>query len=552
MENDSNSNDISEHKSLSENDKLYNITNSIVNDKDKSADLIKNYSPDFSIKLIPSKTKIDKIFSLIEKIPPENMRLIKELRYEEEIYDSESIFETKLKSMGLSETNLDLSLKLFSRTNKLANNDFQYKKEKINMKNNVKKHCIHSIKVIFFRIIINEKDIKFNKGPMEIMEKMKNAKETERKKMLEDLVEEYGLYIPMELLVGGRINYSFEANSEEEVKEYNSLLQNEINIKLGGFLSFLTGKGHIVGGKIGGTDSNVNRNVEKIKNLNLFIEGGDMREKNDFRKWPLSLNMNNLQIIEYKTLIPIYSFIEGLAPKIEICFQEYDKIVLEEIKNLIDKEKEKELPSGDFNKSDQISIGITEEKYDSFMIYSKKKYKILEVTESSKNKENKVVINGNIPDGFIICGWRIKTNVHSQIEDVSCKWRREKEFSIIGSNSYKFIFEIESFQGSYIKINCNCEIFCIHQDFLIPLDSNKFNDNPNSHYFLNCDCCQSGYDKCYYLNFDENNNNWRKLDFEGYKRLQAKAEEKRKKKEEELLEKSDSKKGFFDSFLGLK
>ena len=61
------------------------------------------------------------------------------------------------------------------------------------------------------------------------------------------------------------------------------------------------------------------------------MEGGDYKDTNDFKKWVLSINMNNLQIIEYKTLIPIYKFIKGLEPKIKICFQKYEEIVLEEI-----------------------------------------------------------------------------------------------------------------------------------------------------------------------------------------------------------------------------
>ena len=39
------------------------------------------------------------------------------------------------------------------------------------------------------------------------------------------------------------------------------------------------------------------------------MNGGDYSYKDDLKKWMKSFNIDNLQIIEYKTLIPIYCFI---------------------------------------------------------------------------------------------------------------------------------------------------------------------------------------------------------------------------------------------------
>ena len=38
----------------------------------------------------------------------------------------------------------------------------------------------------------------------------------QKKILLEKFVDKFGLYITLELIVGGRINISFEANNEEE------------------------------------------------------------------------------------------------------------------------------------------------------------------------------------------------------------------------------------------------------------------------------------------------------------------------------------------------
>ena len=521
--------------------KIYETINSIIDNKSKKEELIKKLSPFFALKVIPSQKKIDKVYPTVEKINPEKIDLIKEFKYQEELYDSESIFETKSKSLGLSKADLDLSLKIFGSTKKSFNYDFKYEKEKKNSQKNSKIHCIHSIVVVLFRIVIPMNEIKFAKQINEILNEIENSKETDKKLLLENLVETFGLYVPLELLVGGRINYSFDANNDEEIDEINTVLQNDIKMKFGGMLSFFSsGTGYGVGGKISSTDNNSLKNLDKIENLNISMEGGDYKDTNDFKKWVLSINIDNLQIIEYKTLIPIYRFIQGLEQKIRICFQKYDEIVLEEIKNLIKNDfmkKEQEISCGTSLNTNSWEIGITEQIYKSFIIYNKKESKKLTINKYGKNSLNRVIINGMIPDGFIIVGYIIKTNANSKANEIICKWERKKELSIIGSNCYKFIFEIEKALGDYNEIDCTCEIFCIHKSFLIAYSTNNFNDYKNNdHYFLNCDCCQE-YD-CYYNNFDLNKKNWRQLDLEEYKKLVNEAEIKRIEKEAKLKEKT--------------
>ncbi len=54
---------------------------------------------------------------------------------------------------------------------------------------------------------------------------MNNSNTTEKKVLLEKLVEKFGLYVPLELIIGGRINISFNANSEEQKKEFHNLFK---------------------------------------------------------------------------------------------------------------------------------------------------------------------------------------------------------------------------------------------------------------------------------------------------------------------------------------
>ena len=56
----------------------------------------------------------------------------------------------------------------------------------------------------------------------EELEEVQNSNATEKKLLLERLIDKFGLYVPLELTVGGRINYSFKANSAQEIREINS------------------------------------------------------------------------------------------------------------------------------------------------------------------------------------------------------------------------------------------------------------------------------------------------------------------------------------------
>ena len=231
----------------------------------------------------------------------------------------------------MSDYDLDFSASILGHKQSLS---FENKTENSNSssKNSSNIYCIHSIIIKLFRIVIDFKDIKLAKQVSEELEAVHNSCETEKKLLLEKLVEKFGLYIPLELTVGGRINYSFGAKNEEEMKEIHSLLQRDINAKLGGGNKLISAslQGNI---KINNNDDNYSNALRKAENLNLVIEGGDYTNK-DFRKWIRSFNLDNLQIIEYKSLQPIYCFIPGLESKLSICLQNYEDIVLKEIYTL--------------------------------------------------------------------------------------------------------------------------------------------------------------------------------------------------------------------------
>ena len=496
--------------------KIESLLNSVFKDKSKKPEIIQKLRPFFSLKVIPQR-EIDRVYTAVEKIEPEKIDLIEVNEYKEEKYEEKNIFTAKSKSVGLSDFDLDLSVSILGSKQSVKgdNKDGQSNSSK---ENSSKNHCIHSIVIKLFRIIIDFKDIKLAKIVTEELEQVQNSNATEKKILVEKLVDKFGLYVPLELIIGGRINYSFDANSEDEIKEIHSLLQREIKMKFGGGLKYLSGS--LEGGmKSKNLNDDFSKSLDKVENLSIKIEGGDYTYKEDFKKWIQSFNMDNLQIIEYKSLQPIYCFIPGLESKLSICLENYEDIVLKEIYSLMEKDfilKEKEIFQGSSDTMNHWKVGITQEQYKKFIIYRKKIIKNLKIkkdgeTKNEENKNNnkivKDVICGEIPDGFVICGWILKSNANSNYQDVVANWERKKTISIIGNECFKFKVDLNINEdiNEDVDIDWSLEIFCIHTDFLVEYNKNKSSKKYKNHYFINCDCNKSD-DECYYNDFYKNKN----------------------------------------------
>ena len=102
------------------------------------------------------------------------------------------------------------------------------------------------------------------------------------------------------------------------------------------------------------------------------IIGGNYLFKNDLINWIKSFNIDNLQVIEYKTLIPIYNFIPGFENNLKICLRSYEEIVLQQIYDLIEnyfKKTGQNLYEGSsINNNNSWNVGIIKDYYYSFTI----------------------------------------------------------------------------------------------------------------------------------------------------------------------------------------
>ena len=495
-------------KKIEYDQQVYNLVRAVFDNYQNKDEIIRKLRPCFSFKVIPGRD-IDKIYSSLEKIDPDKIDLIEEFKYEEEKFDSTDKFETNSKSLGLSNFDLNLSVNIFSHKQGVKININEDKLD-FSSKSSSKIYCIHSIFISLFRIVIDYKDIKLSRQVLEELNEIDNTNETEKKLLLEKFVEKFGLYIPLEVLVGGRINMCFEANSEEEKKDFHNILEKDIDIKLGGKFLFIKASANVEGKSKTEESSKLN-SLNSIENLSIKMIGGDYLCKDNLMEWIKSFNIDNLQIIEYKTLIPIYCFLQGFEEKMKICLQDYEDIVLQEINNLIErkfKNQELNLYQGSSKNSNVWEVGITKDNYKSFTIYQKTIYKKLIIEEDETEKED--IIFGEVPDGFIIVGWVIKTNVNSKPYQLICYWEKEKDINIIGASYFKFkvkVIEEKNNYEDYMNVYWTLKIFCIHSDNLFTDYSKNYNnyyiDDDNKHYFSNCDCYKrvgKKYNKdiCYY------------------------------------------------------
>lgn len=459
---------------INKNDAINKLIDSVFEKEEKKNEFIKKFMPFFSLKVNPNKN-LEKIYLTFE-IDPKNINIVKEYNYKEEKYESKNKYETNQKSFGLIEADLNLSLNIYGYnvgiSSKLKNIE-----NKANSKIGSKFYCMNSNIVSLFRIIIDPNKIKIDEKITKDFDELKSKNETEKRRGLEMLTDKYGLYIPLALLVGGRIDYYFDGNNESEINEIHNYLQFKM-------------KGDI---NISGEFNDKNKKnfhdltEQKISNISIDVKGGNYN--NNIDEWIESFNPNNLEIIGYKSLRPIYCFIEGLEPHLSLCIsKKYEDIVLEQIHKLINKEfkeKEKDIYKGTSSENESWEVGLTKEIYNTFTILKKS----FPINISLKENKKKYIICGEILKNFLICGWRINTNTNSKEFDVICNWERKKEIPIIGNRNFKFNIIIpENQQFIDGEIQWNVDIFCIHSNRLNVAESEYIYFQTKGHYFLNCDC----------------------------------------------------------------
>ena len=134
--------------------------------------------------------------------------------------------------------------------------------------------------------ISNTYEIKLKK---KYQDKFKNItkleNENEKKQKIKKLIDRIGLYIPTKIILGGRIDISFEINRED--KEMIDSNRDKIFSPPYNF-------------------------AKKMKNYSCKCKGGsiDFCKNNNINKWQESINDENMDIIWYQDFYKIYDYLE--------------------------------------------------------------------------------------------------------------------------------------------------------------------------------------------------------------------------------------------------
>ena len=289
----------------------------VFEDDEKKKKLLDKFKPGFSIR-IDGNGQIQTVKASIEKIPYNNIEISKEVKYLENNFFSEDKTNVSLKSKGLTDINISFSQKVFNYFNLELKEDFKNINSETNTSNSKIIHCIHSIYVSLINVTIEEKDIKLKDI---IIEKFKDClakKElNEKRKKLFELFDLYGMFVPLEFTLGGKYNILFEAKDLKEKEEIINHLNNLTN------LSFNSN-----GLDVKYRNNNSKEFNQEVRNskYTISLEGGDISLKYDFDEWLNSLNLDNLEIIDFRTLVKIYDFCNDIKNNLDLIFEQDEKI----------------------------------------------------------------------------------------------------------------------------------------------------------------------------------------------------------------------------------
>ena len=285
----------------------------VFEDDEKKKKLLDKFKPGFSIR-IDGNGQIQTVKASIEKIPYNNIEISKEVKYLENNFFSEDKTNVSLKSKGLTDINISFSQKVFNYFNLELKEDFKNINSETNTSNSKIIHCIHSIYVSLINVTIEEKDIKLKDI---IIEKFKDClakKElNEKRKKLFELFDLYGMFVPLEFTLGGKYNILFEAKDLKEKEEIINHLNNLTN------LSFNSN-----GLDVKYRNNNSKEFNQEVRNskYTISLEGGDISLKYDFDEWLNSLNLDNLEIIDFRTLVKIYDFCNDIKNTLDLIFEQ--------------------------------------------------------------------------------------------------------------------------------------------------------------------------------------------------------------------------------------
>lgn len=323
------------------------VLNSLYNDKKSQLELINKFKPGF-LKFDDGKIEINRTVDL--NIPLENIIFSQNRSLDSDTFKVENDYDDSLVSKGSIKSNINISATIKS----IININFQsnMKITNDNTKKNKSKYIRykHFISNSLVKISVPQKDFKLDEN---IKQEFRNIfnKETNQDQLNElfRLYNKYGIGIAFEFILGGKYYMYFDARNDEEkdaiVKDFEYSNNTSVMDQKGGF---------------GFNNNSIKEINQKRKNLNmkLSVVGGDPEKKDNYNEWLKSINLKNLEIIQYKSLQPLHDFCDDdVKEKIEELLKNENRL-LEEKEKAEGKEQEHtlDLNAEDDENAEPISI----------------------------------------------------------------------------------------------------------------------------------------------------------------------------------------------------
>lgn len=290
---------------------------SVFEDEEKKKKMLDKFKLGFSLR-IDGNGQIQTVKASVEKIPYNCIEISKEAKYFETNFFSEDKSNISLKSKGLTDVNISFSKKIFNFLNVGVEEEFKSINSESSSSNSKHIHCIHSINISLINIIIDENDVKLKNTIKEkFKECLKKKGINEKKKKLFELFDLYGMFVPLEFTLGGKYNIHFEAKDLKEKDEITNNLNNLTELSLNSNCLKVEYKNN--------NSKKFNQEVRNSK-YTISVEGGDLSLKYDFEEWLKSLNLDNLEIIDFRSLVKIYDFCDEIKNDVDSLLEQEKQI----------------------------------------------------------------------------------------------------------------------------------------------------------------------------------------------------------------------------------
>lgn len=273
--------------------------------------------------------------------------------------------------------------------------------------------CLYSVIIKKFRISLKPDMIEVNKRiEDDLLYIATNPHKNFQDKVidLDQKLKSYGYFIPLQMIIGGRFNISYEAKDKEEAKKF----QSELNTMINKNLNFQIEDEKLDENKNFGKSSNFNildsfDSLSTIYNCESIGGNSEGFESIDtIKRWFNSIKENNCEIIIYDNFQPLTDFLNNdIRYKIEPLLKSIlDNQRVEAQKYIQTTRKivsKSEITHGDCYEGRKIfSCGITDENNPSI------KFKVHNIHQEKQiMKRTEEIICDKLSSNQKACGWKI-------------------------------------------------------------------------------------------------------------------------------------------------